>query len=193
MLYERSQEGSCFKTIVTAVSYANYSSRCNAPFAQALAEDFLGKGLKLLRKNIADKKHAATDDVLGSVYMMGVFENLVTPRRDGNFVAHKEGANALLQLRNIDEFYSNPISSRLYEILFAQMVSSCFCFTNKCLPQTDLGNSSLAACFLRNRPRSHFETSLLLDNISLLFSVHKASTSCSSSTMKQLCTPNGPT
>jgi hypothetical protein len=126
LLYESSKEGSCFKTVVTAVSYANYSTRCDAPFAQGLAEDFLGKGIKQLQKQIADKNLASTDETLGAVYMMGVWENLVTPRRDGTFVAHKEGANALLHLRTIDEFYSNPVSARLYEASFTQMVKPHF-------------------------------------------------------------------
>lgn len=49
-------------------------------------------------------------------------QNLTTVQRKGTFIAHQHGANALLQLRTIEEYYSNPISARLYEVAYAQMV-----------------------------------------------------------------------
>ncbi|KAF2790261.1 hypothetical protein K505DRAFT_377665, partial [Melanomma pulvis-pyrius CBS 109.77] len=121
-LYQTSAEGSALATIVHAVSYANFSSRCNAPHVQALAEECLAKGFRLLQKTLADKSQASSDHALCAVYLLGVWENLCTAAHDGNFLAHKDGANALLQLRTVEEFFSNPISARLYEVSFAQMV-----------------------------------------------------------------------
>lgn len=73
-LYQTSQEGSCLKTVVNALSCANFHSRCNAPFAQVLAEEWMGKGIKQLQKQIADKRLASSDDTLAAVYLMGVYE-----------------------------------------------------------------------------------------------------------------------
>ncbi|KAF2471721.1 uncharacterized protein BDR25DRAFT_324876 [Lindgomyces ingoldianus] len=122
LLYQRSAEGSCLAAVISAISYANFSSRCNAPQALGLAEEHIGKGIKLLQKAIADPKQAGTDETLAAVYLMGVYENITSSVYNGSFLAHKEGANALLQLRTVGEFYSNPISARLYEVSYAQML-----------------------------------------------------------------------
>jgi hypothetical protein len=42
---------------------------------------------------------------------------------DGGYMTHKEGANALLGLRPVEEYYANPLTAGLYEIGYAQMVS----------------------------------------------------------------------
>ncbi|KAF2258348.1 hypothetical protein CC78DRAFT_126080 [Lojkania enalia] len=121
-LYEKSPEGSCFKTVVDAISYANYSARHKVPEAKILAEECAGKGIQMLRRLIADKQQAATDDALGSVYVLGMYENLTSSIHDGSFLAHKEGANALLRLRSVESYYSNPISANLYEATYTQML-----------------------------------------------------------------------
>ena len=74
VLYQRAAEGSCVSTVIHAVAYANFAHRCNAPQAEALGEEYLGRGMALLSKMIADKKLAATDEALCSVYLMGVYE-----------------------------------------------------------------------------------------------------------------------
>lgn len=61
-------------TVVHAVSYINFANRCNAPHAETLAEECLGKGILLLSKMIGDKKLAASNEALCSVYLMGVYE-----------------------------------------------------------------------------------------------------------------------
>jgi hypothetical protein len=43
-------------------------------------------------------------------------------QRKGTFIAHNHGANALLQLRTVEQFYSDPISARLYEVIYAHLV-----------------------------------------------------------------------
>jgi hypothetical protein len=73
-LYQDAVEGSLLKTIVHAVAYANFSGRCNAPHVQALAEDNLAKGLRLLQKTLSDKGQAPSDQALCSVYLLGVME-----------------------------------------------------------------------------------------------------------------------
>lgn len=73
-LYDRAPEGSCLTVAVDAVAYANFASRCNASQAQALAEEYQGKGIKLLQQAITDKEKAHSDDALCSVYLMGVYE-----------------------------------------------------------------------------------------------------------------------
>ena len=50
-------------------------------------------------------------------------QNLTSSVHDGAYLAHKEGAGALLQLRSIEEFYADPISARLFEVTYMQMVS----------------------------------------------------------------------
>ncbi|ORY05571.1 hypothetical protein BCR34DRAFT_519492 [Clohesyomyces aquaticus] len=121
-LYQRSARGSCFASVVDALAYLNFSCRCNFPQAQGLAEESIGKSIKLLQAAIADPIEAKTDSTLGAVYLMGVYENLSSPVHNGSFLAHKEGANALLKLRTMEEFYSDPISTRLYEVSYAQML-----------------------------------------------------------------------
>ncbi|KAF2709386.1 hypothetical protein K504DRAFT_481810 [Pleomassaria siparia CBS 279.74] len=121
-LYQAAEPDSSLATIVHAVSYANFSARCNAPHAQALGEECLARGFKLLQKTLSDKDQAPSDHALCAVYLLGVWEQLSSSCFTGNYLAHKEGANALLQLRTMEEFYSNPVSARLYEVSFAQML-----------------------------------------------------------------------
>jgi hypothetical protein len=72
-LYQRAPDGSCLVMAVDAVAYVNFASRCNAPQAQALGEESLGKAIKLLQTAIADKQQAPTDEILCSVYLMGIY------------------------------------------------------------------------------------------------------------------------
>lgn len=140
-LYQNAPEDSCLAIIVNAVAYANFANRCNAPQANAWADEALGKGIALLSKSILDGQKAASDETLCSVYLMGVFEvrpeqpaivyvinkscqNLRPAQRKGVFLTHQHGATALLQLRSIGEYYSNPVSARLYEVAYCQTVSS---------------------------------------------------------------------
>lgn len=50
-------------------------------------------------------------------------QNLTNVQRKGTFIAHHHGANALLQLRTVEQYYSDPISARVYEVAYAQMVT----------------------------------------------------------------------
>lgn len=74
VLYERAAEDSCVATVVNAVSYVNFANRCNAPQAEAMGEEALGRAMVMLSKMIADKKQAVSDEALCSVYLMGVYE-----------------------------------------------------------------------------------------------------------------------
>lgn len=73
-LYQLTPENSCLATVVHAVSYVNFANRCNAPHAETLAEESLGKGILMLAKMIADPKLAASNEALCSVYLLGVYE-----------------------------------------------------------------------------------------------------------------------
>lgn len=73
-LYHSVPEDSCLAKVIDAVAYVNFASRCNAPQAEALGEDCMGKGIALLSKMIADKKLAASNEALCAVYMMGAYE-----------------------------------------------------------------------------------------------------------------------
>lgn len=150
ILYSRAAEDSCVATIVNAVAYMNFANRCNAPQAAALGEECLGKGMVMLSKMLADKKQAVSDEALCSVYLMGVYEvrmapyhgetelqlietqNISAQQRQGTYIAHSRGANALVNMRSIEQFYSNPVSARLYEVAYSQMVSlHFFCVSNR--------------------------------------------------------------
>lgn len=74
VLYQEAAENSCVANVVNAVAYVNFANRCNAPQAEALGEECLGRAMVLLSKMIADKKQAASDEALCSVYLMGVYE-----------------------------------------------------------------------------------------------------------------------
>ncbi|KAF1993750.1 hypothetical protein P154DRAFT_477036 [Amniculicola lignicola CBS 123094] len=121
-LYQYAREDSCLATIVRSVSFANYANRYRDSHARQSADEAFGKAIKLLQKAIQSKKDAATDATLAAVYLMGVYENLTSSAYSGGYLAHKEGANALIKLRTMEEFYSNPISARLYESSYAQMI-----------------------------------------------------------------------
>ncbi|KAF2690940.1 hypothetical protein K458DRAFT_288220 [Lentithecium fluviatile CBS 122367] len=123
-LYQRAPEGSCLATVVDAVAYSNFANRRNAPQAQALGVECLGKAIKLLQKTIADKEQAPTDEALCSVYLMGIYGSLTSPTKGGSYLAHSQGASALLQLRSMDEYYTNTVSARLYEVSLVQMLVS---------------------------------------------------------------------
>jgi hypothetical protein len=74
VLYNKATQDSCVATVVNAVAYVNFANRCNAPHAEALGEECLGRGMVLLSRMIADKKQAVSDEALCSVYLMGVYE-----------------------------------------------------------------------------------------------------------------------
>lgn len=74
VLYERAAEDSCVAMVVNAFSYVNFANRCNAPQAEAMGEEALGRAMVMLSKMIADKKQAVSDEALCSVYMMGAYE-----------------------------------------------------------------------------------------------------------------------
>ncbi|KAH8730266.1 hypothetical protein GQ44DRAFT_823590 [Phaeosphaeriaceae sp. PMI808] len=122
MLYQHAAPDSCLATVVHAVSYINFDNRCKAPAAAKLAEEHFGRAIKLLLRMIANKEEAASNDALCAVYLMGVYENLTSAVRRGTFAAHQTGANALLQLRTVEQFYNNPISAKLFEVAYAQML-----------------------------------------------------------------------
>lgn len=74
VMYKQAGEGSCFATIVDAVCYTNYSARCRSSEARLMADECLGKGIGLLQKMLQDSEQARTDEALGSVYLLGLFE-----------------------------------------------------------------------------------------------------------------------
>lgn len=74
VLYNRAPADSCVVNVVNAVAYVNFANRCNAPQAEALGEECLGRGMLQLSKMIADKKQAVSDEALCAVYLMGVYE-----------------------------------------------------------------------------------------------------------------------
>ncbi|KAA8620081.1 Zn-clus domain-containing protein, partial [Pyrenophora tritici-repentis] len=121
LLYENAPQDSLIATTVDAVSYVNYANRCHDSHAAILAEECLGKAIPMLTKLIADKKQAASDETLCSVYLMGVYENFTNVQRKGTFIAHQNGANALLQLRSVEQYQSHPISAKIYEVAYGQM------------------------------------------------------------------------
>lgn len=81
VLYNRAAKDSCVATVVNAVAYVNFANRCNAPQAEALGEECLGRGMVLLSRMIADRKQAVSDEALCSVYLMGVYEVQNSPTR----------------------------------------------------------------------------------------------------------------
>jgi hypothetical protein len=50
-------------------------------------------------------------------------QNISSQQRRGTYITHSNGANALLHMRSIEQYYSNPVSARLYEVAYAQMVN----------------------------------------------------------------------
>lgn len=73
-IYQNATEGSCLVTVLDAVAYANFAHRCKVPQAEALSEECMGRGIAMLSKVIADKKTAASNEALCSVYLLGVYE-----------------------------------------------------------------------------------------------------------------------
>ncbi|RMZ66253.1 negative acting factor [Pyrenophora seminiperda CCB06] len=122
LLYEKAPQDSLIATTVDAVSYVNYANRCHDKRAAVLAGECLGKAIPMLTKVIAEKKDAATDETLCSVYLMGVYENFASGQRKGTYIAHHNGANALLQLRSVEQYQSHPISAKIYEVTYSQML-----------------------------------------------------------------------
>ena len=53
-------------------------------------------------------------------------QNISSQQRQGTYIAHSNGANALVNMRSIAQFYSNPVSARLYEVAYSQMVNPHF-------------------------------------------------------------------
>ncbi|KAH7094494.1 hypothetical protein FB567DRAFT_556095 [Paraphoma chrysanthemicola] len=122
LLYMEAAPESCLTTIIDAICHINFFNRCQAPEAKAVAEELFGKSIKLLSKAITNEQQVATNHTLASVYLMGMYENLSSFQRRGTFVTHQHGANALLQMRRIEQWCSNPISARLYELIYWQQL-----------------------------------------------------------------------
>lgn len=51
-------------------------------------------------------------------YLLANEYQTVSSGQRNNCKAHQHGANALLHLRTVEQYYSNPISARLYEVGF---------------------------------------------------------------------------
>ncbi|CAI6337957.1 unnamed protein product [Periconia digitata] len=122
-LYEKAGRDSCLAATVDAVSYGNFASRCNAPHALPLAEECAARSIKLLQATIADKSTASSNDALCSVYLMGLFGTLIAvpQAHKDTLLAHNRGAKALLQLRNVEEYYADHYSTRLFELTVWQV------------------------------------------------------------------------
>lgn len=73
-LYERAAPNSLLVAITQAVSYSNFANRCNSSEAAARGEELFGRSITMLSKAVSDKQKAASDEVLCSTYMMGVYE-----------------------------------------------------------------------------------------------------------------------
>jgi len=73
-LYERAPPNSILVTITRAVSYINFANRCNSSEAAARGEELFGRGIRMLSQAVSDKQKAASDEVLCSTYLMGVYE-----------------------------------------------------------------------------------------------------------------------
>jgi hypothetical protein len=74
VLYNRAAENSCVANVVDGLAYVNFANRSNAPQAEALGEECIGKAVVMLSRIIADRKQAASDEALCAVYLMGVYE-----------------------------------------------------------------------------------------------------------------------
>ncbi|KNG43956.1 acyl-CoA oxidase [Stemphylium lycopersici] len=85
VLYQGASDDSLIATAVDAVAYVNFSNRCNDPHAATLGEECVAKAIPMLTKVIADKKQAATNEALCSVYLMGVYEAAL--ELDGDYQA----------------------------------------------------------------------------------------------------------
>ena len=58
-------------------------------------------------------------------------QNIGSQQRQGTFIAHSNGANALVNMRTIEQWYNNPVSARLYEVAYSQMVIPLFLTTSQ--------------------------------------------------------------
>lgn len=74
VLYRNTSPDSCLAMIVNAVSYVNFANRCNAPQMALLAEEYIGKGIKMLSRTIGNSQQAASDDALCSAYLMQIYD-----------------------------------------------------------------------------------------------------------------------
>ncbi|KAF2809759.1 uncharacterized protein BDZ99DRAFT_571519 [Mytilinidion resinicola] len=120
-MYENAAPDSCLRAATLATCYANFYGRFKSAEAKLRSSEYCGKALKLMQAAIKDPVESKSDETLLTVYLLGVWENLTADTYNGHWLVHKSGAVALLRFRKPEEYHT-PVASRLFDLVYAQML-----------------------------------------------------------------------
>ena len=97
-LYRVSSSTSCFQPAVLAIAYASLAGQSSLTWLATEARKIYGMAITRVNAAIANPSSAVEDDVLASVLMLGLYENLIG---DHTVImgSHREGLRMLLHLR----------------------------------------------------------------------------------------------
>lgn len=73
-LYGASNETSCLKPSLAAVSYANLTNQSSIPWMSVQARHSYGEALRSINSALRDPEQATTDETLTAVFLLGLFE-----------------------------------------------------------------------------------------------------------------------
>jgi Fungal specific transcription factor domain len=73
-LHEASNETSCLKPSLAAVSYANLANQSSIPWMSVQARHSYGEALRSINSALRDPEQVTTDETLTAVFLLGLFE-----------------------------------------------------------------------------------------------------------------------
>jgi len=123
---QHTPEHPCLKYSLAAASYANFAGRYRSKEATVAAVESYGAALKELSTEMASPSVSNIFETLVSICLLGMYELITTPEMSerGSWIAHTDGASALLQQAVENIKTPDPAISGIYHWIFSQMVRS---------------------------------------------------------------------
>lgn len=119
-----SPEGSCLQQALAAAAYANFAGRYHSDEAKFAGVKSYGMALKSLSKEMTKPMTSSMAETLVAISLLGMYELITSPILTvrGSWVAHTNGAIALLCQGAPEMRPKNMPFSGIYYWIFTQMV-----------------------------------------------------------------------
>lgn len=123
-LAQTSPEGSCLQQALAAAAYANFAGRYHSDDAKLAGAENYGKALISLSKEMSKPVTSAVAETLVAISLLGMYELTTSPvlAGRGSWVAHTNGAVALLRQGVLEMTPKQKVFSGIYHWVFTQMV-----------------------------------------------------------------------
>ncbi|KAF1985816.1 hypothetical protein K402DRAFT_421743 [Aulographum hederae CBS 113979] len=135
-LYRKSSQETCLPEALAAMAKLNlYRRTRNQQLAIQAAESY-GHSLQLMKAALQNPETARSNEVLISMYLMGMYESISIPgTRKAFWNAHREACIHLLRHRGRPD-RTDVISIRMVQMIYIQVLT--FCMSTKQAPPPDV-------------------------------------------------------